>query len=70
VDELYLGKSQKFIVVVSNLETGEPLWFGLGRKKETLDEFFEKQLKHPQRGRINLPGQLDSQSSMAAAPVV
>lgn len=52
VDELYLGKSQKFIMVVSNLETGEPLWFGLGRKKETLDEFFQKQLKHSQRGRI------------------
>jgi transposase len=52
VDELYLGKSQKFIMVVSNLETGEPLWFGLGRKKETLDEFFEKQLKCSQRRRI------------------
>lgn len=52
VDELYLGKSQKFILVVSNLETGEPLWFGLGRKKETLDEFFQNQLKRSQRGRI------------------
>lgn len=52
VDELYLGKSQKFIMVVSNLETGEPLWFGVGRKKETLDEFFQKHLKYSQRGRI------------------
>ena len=52
VDELYLGKSQKFMMVISNLETGEPLWFGLGRKKETLDEFFEKELKSSQRRRI------------------
>ena len=28
VDEIYLGKKQKFLTVVSNLETGEPLWFG------------------------------------------
>jgi transposase len=35
---------------VSNLETGEPLWFGRERKKETLDEFFEKQLS-PYRRR-------------------
>jgi len=42
VDEIYLGKEQKFLTVVTNLETGEPLWFGRGRKKKTLDEFFEK----------------------------
>jgi transposase len=41
IDEMYLGKQQKFLTVVSNLETGEPLWFGRERKKETLDEFFE-----------------------------
>ena len=35
--------------MVSNLETGEPLWFGRERKKETLDEFFEKQLSAFQR---------------------
>jgi transposase len=52
VDELYLGKSQKFIMVASNLETGEPLWFGLGRKRETLDEFFASQLRASQRRRI------------------
>ena len=44
VDDIYLGKKQKFLTVVSNLETGEPLWFGRERKKETLDEFFDKQL--------------------------
>src|SRR5262249_9106332 len=35
VDEIYRGKSDKFLTVVSNLETGEPLWFGQERKKET-----------------------------------
>ena len=28
VDELYHGKKDKFLTVVCNLETGEPLWFG------------------------------------------
>jgi len=52
VDEIYLGKKQKFVTVVSNLESGEPLWFGQERKKETLDEFFEKQLSAFQRSAI------------------
>ena len=34
VDEIHLGKKQKFMTVVSNLETGEPLWMGgSGRKR-------------------------------------
>jgi Transposase len=37
---------------VTNLETGEPLWLGRERKKETLDEFFEKQLSAFQRGPL------------------
>jgi transposase len=52
VDEIYLGKTQKFLTVVSNLETGEPLWFGPERKEETLDEFFRTQLSGLQRSRI------------------
>jgi transposase len=52
VDEIYLGKTQKFVTVASNLETSEPLWFGRERKKETLDEFFETQLSPFQRRRI------------------
>jgi transposase len=52
VDEIYFGKQMKFITVVSNLETGEPLWFGQDRKQETLDEFFRTQLKATQRERI------------------
>ena len=52
VDEIHLGKKQKFITVVCNLETGEPLWFGRERKKETLDAFFEKELSVRQRRGI------------------
>jgi transposase len=52
VDEIYLGKTQKFLTVVSNLETGEPLWFGQERKEETLDEFFRQELSAMQRSRI------------------
>lgn len=52
VDEIYLGKTQKFLTVASNLETGEPLWFGPDRKEATLDEFFRSELSALQRGRI------------------
>jgi len=52
VDEIFVGKKQKFITVVSNLKTAEPLWFGAERKKETLDEFFAKQLSPFQRGAV------------------
>lgn len=52
VDEIHLGKKQKFLTVVSNLETAEPLWFGRERKKETLDEFFEQEMSARQRGGI------------------
>lgn len=54
VDEIYLGKKTKFVTVVSNLETREPLWFGQERKKETLDEFFRSQLSKRQRERIEV----------------
>jgi transposase len=37
--------------VVCNLETGEPLWFGRERKKETLDDFFGSELVSRQRKR-------------------
>jgi len=52
VDEIYLGKKQKFLSVVCNLETGEPLWFGQERKQETLDGFFRTELSAPQRRGI------------------
>jgi len=40
VDEKYLGRrndrTEKFITIVSNLATGEPVWIGEGRSEETL----------------------------------
>jgi transposase len=52
VDEIYQGKKDKFLTVVCDLQTGEPLWFGRERKKETLDEFFRTELSRRQRQRI------------------
>lgn len=52
VDEIYLGKKEKFLSVVCNLETREPLWFGRERKKETLDGFFQTELSAKQRRGI------------------
>lgn len=52
VDEIHLGKKQKFLTVVCNLETSEPLWFGRERKKETLDTFFQEGLSARQRRGI------------------
>ncbi len=52
VDEIHLGKKQKFITVVSNLDSAEPVWFGRERKKETLDGFFQNELSARQRMRI------------------
>jgi transposase len=52
VDEIHVGKKDKFLTVVCNLESGEPLWFGRERKKETLDEYFRSQLTSGQRKRV------------------
>ncbi len=52
VDEIHFGKKARFFTVVSNLETGEPLWFGKDRKEETLDQYFQKELTRKQRERI------------------
>src|SRR6516225_10724784 len=49
VDEIYRGKKGKFLSVVCNLETAEPLWFGRERKKETLDDFFHSQSDTPRK---------------------
>ena len=44
-----MGKDVKFLTVVSNLETGEPVWLGRERKRETLDRYFAEAL--PRRCR-------------------
>jgi len=49
VDEIFLGQSAKFLTVVSDLETGEPIWAGRERKRETLDRFVAEAL--PRRRR-------------------
>ncbi len=52
VDEIFLGKAVKFLTVVSDLDTGEPLWVGLERKRETLDRFFAEALPPTRRRAI------------------
>lgn len=49
VDEIFWRK-KRCLTVVSDLEAGEPLWAGPGRKQETLDRFFAEQLP-PRRRR-------------------
>src|SRR2546427_135406 len=44
VDEIFLGKGVQFLTVVSNLETGEPLWLGRERTRGTLDRYFAEAL--------------------------
>jgi transposase len=52
VDEIFLGKTVKFLTVVSDLETGEPLWVGLERKRDTLDRFFAEALPRRRRRTV------------------
>ena len=51
VDEIYLGRRDKFLTIVSDLDTSEPLWAGRDRKRETLDRFFAEALP-PARRRV------------------
>jgi transposase len=43
VDELFWKKGE-CLTIVSDLETGEPIWAAPGRKRETLDRFFGEKL--------------------------
>jgi transposase len=52
VDEIHLGKKQKFLTVVSNLDSAEAVWLGRECKKETLDQFLVQSLSRRQRIRI------------------
>jgi transposase len=52
IDLRYLQRWSATRRKVSNLQTGEPLWFGQDRKQETLDEFFRTQLSEIQRKRL------------------
>ena len=52
VDEIFLGQADKFLTVVSDLETGEPLWVGRERKQDTLDQFFAEALPPARRRAV------------------
>ena len=52
VDEIYLGRRDKFLTIVSDLDSGEPLWAGRDRKRETLDRFFAEALSVARRRAI------------------
>jgi len=45
VDEKYLGRrhkrKEKFVTIVSNLETGEPVWMGYGRSEASLKQWLD-----------------------------
>jgi transposase len=45
VDEKYLGRRhrrrEKFVTIVSNLETGEPIWMGYGRDEAALKQWLD-----------------------------
>jgi transposase len=57
VDEKYLGRrhsrDEKYVTIVSNLETGEPIWIGYGRKEETLKQWLTT-LSKAEKKRITL----------------
>ena len=57
VDEKWLGRrhslDHKFVTIVSNLETGEPLWIGYGRSEDTLKGWLQS-LSGEQKAAIKL----------------
>jgi transposase len=57
VDEKYLGRrhkrAEKFVTIVSDLRTGEPVWIGYGRAEATLKLWLDT-LTAEQKGRLKL----------------
>lgn len=57
LDEKYLGRrnklGHKYVTIVSNLESGEPVWIGYGRREETVAEFLAP-LSAPEKATIEL----------------
>jgi transposase len=57
VDEKWLGRrhslEHKFVTIVSNLETGEPVWIGKGRSEDTLKRWLQS-LSREQKATIAL----------------
>jgi transposase len=80
VDEKWLGRrhhlEHKYVTIVSNLDTGEPIWIGKGRSIKTLEEWFAT-LSAEQKSRITLfamdmhdPFKIAVQSEQSLAHVV
>ena len=57
VDEKWLGRrhslDHKFVTIVSNLETGEPVWIGKGRSEDTFKRWLQS-LSPEQKATIEL----------------
>lgn len=57
VDEKYLGRRhkrpEKYVTIVSNLRTGEPVWIGFGRSEATLKSWLDT-LSPAQKKRLRL----------------
>ena len=57
VDEKFLGRrnrlAQKFVTIVSNLDTGEPVWIGYGRTADVLRSWIDS-LSEQQKSQIQL----------------
>ncbi len=57
IDEKYLGRrnmrERKFITIISNLETGEPIWIGEGRGRDAINEWV-RSLTDKQQAAIEL----------------
>ena len=57
VDEKWLGRrhalDHKFVTIVSNLETGEPVWIGKGRSEDTLKRWLQS-LSSEQKATMEL----------------
>ena len=54
IDEKYLGRRGKrdedFVTIVSNNETGEPLWIGFGRSEQTVKQWLDTLSKETKQG--------------------
>jgi len=57
IDEKFLGRrhklEHKFVTIISNLETGEPIWIGPGRSESTVEQWLAT-LSDEQKGAIEL----------------
>ena len=57
IDEKYLGRRgawpERYVTIVSNLETGEPIWTGFGRSQATVKEWLDT-LTAAQKANIKL----------------